>query len=231
MLVLEPALRDGGVKTARKGVGEFTLTVDGVAAHAGADPRRGASAILELAHQVLAVQSLQQPEVGLTVNVGVIGGGTRSNVVAERASAEIDVRITRLEDGPRIEARCGAAARASPGRAWCCRGRINRPPIERTAGVVRLYELARGVGAELGWTSTRAARAARRTATSPRRSGCRRSTAWGRSATTRTPSTSTWSWRRSRCARRLLAGLIREIARHRAELADVPRAPGATSFR
>ena len=150
VLVLEPALREGGVKTARKGVGEFTLTVHGVAAHAGADLGRGASAIVELAHQVLAVQSLQEPEVGLTLNVGVVAGGTRSNVVAERASAEIDVRISRLEDAPRIEAALAALQPVVPGTRLTLSGRVNRPPMVRTPGVARLYELARGVGVELG---------------------------------------------------------------------------------
>ena len=152
VLVLEPAISGGAVKTGRKGVGEFTLTVDGVAAHAGADPGRGASAVEELAHQILAMRTLERPDVGLTVNVGVVTGGTRSNVVAERASAEIDVRITRVEDGPRIERELAALRPVNPRTTLTLSGRINRPPLERSEGVVRLFELACGVARDLGWT-------------------------------------------------------------------------------
>ena len=151
VLVLEPGLPGGAVKTGRKGVGEFVLTVEGVAAHAGAEPGRGVSAIDELAHQVLALRRLQDPAIGLTVNVGVVTGGTRSNVVAERARAEIDVRITRVEDGPRIEAAMAALRPMNPRATLRVSGRINRPPMERTAGVAWLYELARAVGGDLGW--------------------------------------------------------------------------------
>jgi glutamate carboxypeptidase len=154
VFVLEPGLPGGAVKTGRKGVGEFTLLVEGVAAHAGADPGHGASAIAELAHQILALQRLQDPTVGLTVNVGVIAGGTRSNVVAERATAEIDVRITRAEDGPRIDAALRALRPADPRTRLRLSGGINRPPLERTPGVARLFALAREVGAELGWVVT-----------------------------------------------------------------------------
>jgi glutamate carboxypeptidase len=152
VLVLEPGLPGGAVKTGRKGVGEFVLTVEGVAAHAGADPGRGASAIDELAHQVLALQRLQDPATGLTVNVGIVTGGTRSNVVAERARAEIDVRIARVEDGPRIEAAMAALRPVHPRTTLRLSGRINRPPMDRTAGVAWLYELACGVARDLGWT-------------------------------------------------------------------------------
>lgn len=154
VLVLEPGIPGGAVKTARKGVGEFRLDVEGVAAHAGADPGRGASAIDELAHQVLAVRRLQDPSVGLTLNVGVVTGGTRSNVVAERASAEIDVRITRLVDGPRIESALSALQPLNPRTSVRVTGRINRPPFERTAGVAWLFDLAQRAGADLGWNVT-----------------------------------------------------------------------------
>jgi glutamate carboxypeptidase len=151
VLVLEPGIPGGAVKTGRKGVGEFRLTVEGVAAHAGADPSRGASAVDELARQILAVRALQRPAVGLSVNVGVVSGGTRSNVVAERATADIDVRITRQEDAPLIERALRDLRAIDTRTTVSVTGRINRPPFERTPGVVRLYELARGVAAELGW--------------------------------------------------------------------------------
>jgi glutamate carboxypeptidase len=150
VLVLEPALPGGIVKTARKGVGEFTLQVQGVAAHAGADITRGASAIVELARQILALQELQDPVRGLTLNVGVIKGGSRPNVVPESASAEIDVRIASAGDAARIESAIRALTPLTPNTRLSVTGQINRLPLERTPGVVRLYEIVRSVGAELG---------------------------------------------------------------------------------
>ncbi|HUL71965.1 MAG TPA: M20 family metallopeptidase [Vicinamibacterales bacterium] len=150
VLVLEPALPGGAVKTARKGVGEFEVTAYGVSAHAGANPGAGASAIHELAHQITRVERLNDPARGLTVNVGVVDGGTRSNVVAERARAVIDVRIARLEDAAAIE-RAFADLQPIDRRVRIeVSGGINRPPMERTAGVARLFELARGVARSMG---------------------------------------------------------------------------------
>ena len=138
VLVLEPALPGGAVKTARKGVGEFELVAHGVSAHAGANPGAGASAMHEIARQILAIDALNDPERGLTVNVGVIDGGTRSNVVAERARAVIDVRISRLAGRRRrSSARFRALTPANPRVRLEVRGGINRPPMERTAGVAR----------------------------------------------------------------------------------------------
>ncbi len=150
VLVLEPALAGGAVKTARKGVGEFRLTAHGVSSHAGVDPGAGASAIHELARQILAVVALNDPGRGLTLNVGVIDGGTRSNVVAERASALVDVRVTRAEDAPRVEAALAGLKATNPRVRFEVSGGVNRPPMERTAGVARLYELARAVAREMG---------------------------------------------------------------------------------
>ena len=151
VLVLEPSLADGRVKTHRKGVGVYTLTVTGVPAHAGVAPGAGASAIHELARQVIALSGLQDVERGVSVNVGVIEGGTRSNVVAERASAEIDVRIPTRSDGERVDAAirvtAAATARDHAGRAgW------DQPPSPRAyARGARLYEHARRAAAELGF--------------------------------------------------------------------------------
>ncbi len=102
VLVLEPPLADGSLKTARKGVGRFRLDVQGKAAHAGVAPQDGRSAIVELAHQVLRIQDMQDPTAGTTLNVGVIQGGTTANVVPAQASAEIDVRVTTLAEAERI---------------------------------------------------------------------------------------------------------------------------------
>lgn len=144
-LVLEPALPGGAVKTARKGVGEFEIVAEGISSHAGADPGAGASAVHELARQIVALAGMTDPARGLTVNVGVIEGGTRSNVVAERARAFVDVRIARLEDAAAVE-RALSALRPTDSRVrLTAAGRINRPPMERTLGVARLYALAQDV--------------------------------------------------------------------------------------
>jgi glutamate carboxypeptidase len=152
VLVFEPAIPGGAVKTGRKGVGEFTVTAHGVSSHAGADPRAGASAIHELARQVLAMQALSDPTRGLTINVGTIQGGTRSNVVAETARAAVDVRITRLDDAARIEQALRALQPHDPRVRLEIAGAVNRPPMERTAGVAKLFELARDVAASANWT-------------------------------------------------------------------------------
>lgn len=152
VLVLEPALASGAVKTARKGVGEFEIAVTGVPAHAGVDPSAGASAIHELARLVGVLRGLADPSRGLTVNVGTIEGGTRPNVVAEHARARVDVRIAHMEDAERIQRAISELRAEDPRARLVVSGGINRPPMERTAGVVRLFELARAVAEEQGWT-------------------------------------------------------------------------------
>jgi glutamate carboxypeptidase len=150
VLVLEPALPGGAVKTARKGVGEFEVDAHGVSAHAGANPGAGASAITEIAHQILAIHALNDPARGLTLNAGVVQGGTRSNVVAERARAVIDVRISHLADAAEIERTLRALGPVDSRVRLKVTGGINRPPMERTAGVAALYALARGVSQAMG---------------------------------------------------------------------------------
>jgi len=150
VLVLEPSLPGGGVKTSRKGVGEFELLVHGVSAHAGLDPAKGASAIHELARQVLALEALQDPARGITVNVGVVAGGSRSNVIADRASAKIDVRVQTMEDAARLEQAVRALQPTRSSIRLQMEGGVNRPPLERSAAVVRLYQYAREVAAALG---------------------------------------------------------------------------------
>ncbi len=151
VLVLEPALANGAVKTARKGVGEFEIEVTGVPAHAGVAPAAGASAIHALVDIVARLQGLADPARGLTINVGVISGGTRPNVVAERARALVDVRIGRLDDGPLVEHAFSALRASDPRVGVRVTGGVNRPPMERTEGVVRLFEMAKAVAAEQGW--------------------------------------------------------------------------------
>jgi len=152
VLVCEPSGPGGALKTARKGVGSFTLKVTGQAAHSGLDFEKGQSAILELAHQILAISQLTDLKRGITLNVGVIRGGTRTNVVAAEAVAELDVRIASKGDAAVMERK---VRRLRPLNKKCkleIEGCINRPPLERTSQVVALFELAREVAGELGFT-------------------------------------------------------------------------------
>jgi glutamate carboxypeptidase len=154
VLVLEPALPGGTLKTSRKGCGEFELTVRGVPAHAGVDPGKGVSAIRELARQILAVETLHDLSQQISVNVGIISGGTRANVVAEEARAIVDVRAPSREAAARIDASMRALTPHIPGATLAVRGGFSRPPMERTEGVARLFALAAEVGTELGQTVT-----------------------------------------------------------------------------
>jgi glutamate carboxypeptidase len=150
VLVLEPSLPGGAAKTQRKGCGEFTITAHGVSAHAGIDPRKGASAIHELARQIRSLEALQDLERGISVNVGVIRGGTRGNVIAEQATAVVDVRVPTMADAARLDAAIRALAPSNPAVTIEVHGGVERPPLERTPAVARLYEQARQVAASLG---------------------------------------------------------------------------------
>ena len=150
VLVLEPSLPGGAAKTSRKGVGEFELVVHGVSAHAGLDPGKGASAIHELARQILNLEALQNLDRGITLNVGVIAGGSRPNVVAERASARVDVRVQTMADAARLESAIRALHAAHPAVRLEISGAVDRPPLERSPGVVRLYERAARIAVALG---------------------------------------------------------------------------------
>jgi glutamate carboxypeptidase len=152
VLVLEPALPGGALKTSRKGCGQFELTVEGVSAHAGLDPGAGVSAIHELAAQILKVEAFQDLERGVSVNVGVVQGGSRANVVAERATAIVDVRAPDAREAARIESDLRNLQPARAGARLTIRGGFERPPLERTDAVVRLFEAARAVAASFGHT-------------------------------------------------------------------------------
>lgn len=151
VLVLEPAatVPPGGIKTARKGVGEFRITVHGRSAHAGINPAAGVNAIAELACQLLFIEKFAQPRYGLTLAAGVIEGGTRTNVVPERASVSIDVRIPRLKDRNAIERKMRSLKSFHPGARLVIEGGINRPPLER-AMAVGLFRRARELGRQMG---------------------------------------------------------------------------------
>jgi glutamate carboxypeptidase len=148
--VLEPA-QGLACKTARKGTGGWRIQVEGIAAHAGVDFERGASAIRELARVIETVSGWTGLLPGLTVNVGVAGGGTRSNVIPAHAWADVDVRIARKAHGPRISRRFATLKPVDKRCTLTVTGRIDRPPMERTRGTVKLYRQARGFAAELGF--------------------------------------------------------------------------------
>ena len=150
-LVLEPPVSGGSVKTGRKGTGMFTMTIEGRAAHAGLEPEKGASAIVELARQVERLHALNDLGGGITVNVGVIHGGTRSNVVAAEAQAEIDVRFSSREELREIERAVLKIKPFDERVRVTITGGINRPPLERTPQVVELYELARNIATSMGF--------------------------------------------------------------------------------
>jgi glutamate carboxypeptidase len=158
VLVLEPAagLR-GAVKTARKGVGEYTLRVKGVAAHAGLDPGKGHSAILELACQIAAVSKLNNLRQGVSVNPGVIRGGTRTNVVAAEASVGFDVRIKSAKQASGLDRKLRSLKPFDKHCKLEMTGAINRLPMERTAGVAVLYKKAREIASQIEWKLEEAA--------------------------------------------------------------------------
>ena len=150
VFVLEPALVGGGVKTTRKGCGEFHLIVHGVAAHAGVDPDKGASAVHELAYQIVDLQRVRDMAPGVSLNIGMISGGTRPNVVAAEAHATIDIRVTTSEQATRVAATVRQRVPTIPGTRIEVTGGFDRPPLERTTAVARLYDRARGIAARLG---------------------------------------------------------------------------------
>jgi glutamate carboxypeptidase len=158
VLVLEPAAGSrGAVKTARKGVGEYLLRVQGVAAHAGLDPGKGHSAILELARQIAVIATFNDLAQGLSVNPGIIHGGTRTNVIAAEASVEIDVRITNAKQAAAIDRKLRALHPFDKRCKLEISGGINRLPMERTPGVAVLYQQAKQIARHLKWKLDEAA--------------------------------------------------------------------------
>ena len=147
--VMEPPASGGRVKTGRKGTGIFAMKVEGKAAHAGLEPEKGASAILELARQTERLHAINGSGSGITVNVGVVRGGTRSNVVAAEAEAEIDVRFETEAESREIERMLADVTPIDERTKVFVSGGINRPPLERTGAVVELFEKARAIAAEI----------------------------------------------------------------------------------
>lgn len=149
--VLEPPLGlEGKLKTARKGLGRFTITVKGKSAHAGLDPGKGASAILELSHQVQKLFELSNHEKGISVNVGMIEGGMQANVIAPEAKATVDVRVLNHQDADRITKAIKSLKAVNPNTEILVEGRIGRPPMEPTVRNQGLWLSAQKVGEEIG---------------------------------------------------------------------------------
>ncbi len=149
--VLEPSLGAAGrLKTARKGIARFTVTVKGKAAHAGLDPEGGASAILELSHVIQSLFALNDPERGVTVNVGTIDGGLRPNVVAPESRAVADVRVATHADATRVEQAIMDIESVTPGTVLSIEGGFGRPPLEPTPANQSLWVRARELGVDLG---------------------------------------------------------------------------------
>jgi glutamate carboxypeptidase len=154
VLTLEPALTSGALKTARKGTGDIEIHVKGVASHAGVDHAQGRNAIEELAHHILAAQRLTDYERGTTVNVGVISGGTRSNVVPDQAMAQIDFRVTMMDEFRRLEQWVKGLTPVIEGTSLRTMIDLNRPPMPRDATMIRTFEKAKAIAQEIGLALT-----------------------------------------------------------------------------
>jgi glutamate carboxypeptidase len=150
VLVFEPSLPGGALKTSRKGVGQFEVLARGISAHAGLDPGKGVSAIRELARQIIAIDDLKDPANGVTLTAGIISGGTRANVVPAEARATIDARAVTRADAERVEKAMKALRPAIPGATLEVTGGFDRPPLERTDAIVGLFDQAKSIAAELG---------------------------------------------------------------------------------
>ena len=149
-LIPEPAGQDGSAVTARKGVGRFSMQVTGIGAHSGTSFHEGASATVELAHQILAINGLVDTKRGITCNVAPVWGGTRPNVIAPEAGCEIDLRVSNAEDGEEMERRLLALSAGTSGCRVRVEGGMNRPPFTESPGITALYDKARAIAAGMG---------------------------------------------------------------------------------
>jgi len=150
VLIFEPSL-DGKAKTGRKGTASFIIKTYGIPAHAGLEPEKGASAIAELAKQILEIEKMNRPEKGTSVNATIVKGGTASNVIASEAECELDIRFTDLDEARRVEMGLKGLQAADSRVRIEVLGEINRPPLERTESVIALLEKAKGIAKGLGY--------------------------------------------------------------------------------
>ncbi|MET3575067.1 M20 family metallopeptidase [Bhargavaea ullalensis] len=151
-LIMEPARKDGSLVSGRKGGGDYAIRVHGVAAHSGIEPEKGRSAVEELAHKIIKLHALTDPEEGITVNVGIIEGGDATNVVTPEAVAWVDIRTTKLSQADLLDRKIReiCAVPDVEGTTITVEGSIDRPPMERTEGTARLVELIKGIGKDIG---------------------------------------------------------------------------------
>lgn len=151
VLVVEPGTGlEGHAKTARKGIGDYRVTVKGIASHAGVDFEKGASAVVELARQIERIASFTDLAKGTTVNPGVISGGTRSNVIAAEAHAHVDIRVTSLKEAGRLEKLFRGLKPFDKRCSIEITGGLNRPPMVRTKAIAALFATAQDAASELG---------------------------------------------------------------------------------
>lgn len=150
VLVLEPCITGGAAKTARKGITDYRLAVHGRAAHSGIEPAQGVSAILELAAHLLEIVTLADPQKGTTINVGRIAGGSAVNVVPAEAWADVEARYWTAAEGDRVRAALQSLQPKHAGATLELQGGRGRPPLERTEGVIALYQRARAIAESLG---------------------------------------------------------------------------------
>ncbi len=149
-LVFEPSA-EGRIKSGRKGTGQYILRAHGIPAHAGLEPEKGANAVAEIARHIDEIHAIQNSDIGTTVNVCTIKGGTTSNVIPEHAECEIDVRFSKMSEGERVDAALRSIRSIDERVSLEILGDINRPPLERTAAVAALFENARSIGASFGY--------------------------------------------------------------------------------
>lgn len=149
-LVFEPSA-EGRIKSGRKGTGQYTLRARGIPAHAGLEPEKGANAVAEIARHIDEIHAIQNTDLGTTVNVCTIKGGTTSNVIPEHAECEIDVRFSKMSEGERVDAALHSIRSIDERVSLEMIGAVNRPPLERTAAVAALFETARSLGASFGY--------------------------------------------------------------------------------
>jgi glutamate carboxypeptidase len=151
-MVMEPALPDGSLKTWRKSTGQFTVRTYGIAAHAGGAHESGLNAIEEMAHQIIALQGMTNYELGTTVSVGVVQGGTRSNIIPDRCEALVDVRAMTIAEMERLTRQIKGLQPVLPGAQVEVEGGFERPPMERNALVLQTFERAKDIAARYGLT-------------------------------------------------------------------------------
>ena len=150
VLVLEPSLPGGALKTSRKGCAGYEVVVKGVAAHAGIEPEKGASALQELAHHIPRINAMQDRDRGVLVNVVQAWGGARSNMIPDDAHALVDIRVPDLETWRQVQEAFTHLQPVDPRTSITCRGWFDRPPLERRDSTVRLYDQARAIAGRLG---------------------------------------------------------------------------------